>query len=375
LQNNVIWQNRSFYIGVGNLGQGNLNQQNLVSLFDAFTGAAAPVQGTAGACTAGVSYWDVGVRGDTGPSNHHSGFTLNPTWSVLDDPADYPSANNFGSNPAFGHQYCNGSRVPPTCTVAQGCAGPSGYGVPPGIVDASAPNPIFSLAPSATVDEGNNWINVSWGPLDMSDPSVKSGAGSTGTGNWGSGPLFGNYALAAGSPAIDVIPTGQPHPNRDFFGNPRPDGGRASCFDVGAVEFQGGRGGNCSGGGGGGSIAFNPASWSPTATHGVGPGLFCFFGGPCQTFMLTNNTGATVTGVGNGVLSGTNASEYTIVPILSTCGPAVGGQLGSATSLANGASCVVTVQFLPTTAGAKNATVSVTDSSGTQSATITGTAN
>jgi hypothetical protein len=91
--------------------------------------------------------------------------------------------------------------------------------------------------------------------------------------------------------------------------------------------------------------------------------------------MLTNNTGATVTGVGNGVLSGTNASEYTIVPILSTCGPAVGGQLGSATSLANGASCVVTVQFLPTTAGAKNATVSVTDSSGTQSATITGTAN
>ena len=79
LQNNVIWQNRAFYIGVGNLGQGNLNQQKLVSLFNAFTGTAAPVQATAGACSAGVSYWDIGVRGDTGPSNHHSGFTLTPT--------------------------------------------------------------------------------------------------------------------------------------------------------------------------------------------------------------------------------------------------------------------------------------------------------
>ncbi len=232
LQNNVIWQNRAFYIGVGNLGQGNLNQQKLVSLFNAFTGTAAPVQATAGACSAGVSYWDIGVRGDTGPSNHHSGFTLAPTYSVLDDVADYPGAHNFGSNPAFGSQYCNGSRVPPTCTSADGCAGPSGYGVPPGIVDASAPNPIFSLTPSATVDEGNNWINVSWGPLDMSDPTMLGADG-----NYGGGPLFGNYALAAGSPAIDVIPTNQPHPTLDFFGNPRPDG--ASCFDVGAVEFQG----------------------------------------------------------------------------------------------------------------------------------------
>ena len=119
--------------------------------------------------------------------------------------------------------------------------------MPPGIVDASAPNPIFSLTPSATVDEGNNWINVSWGPLDMSDPTMLGADG-----NYGGGPLFGNYALAAGSPAIDVIPTNQPHPTMDFFGNPRPDG-VASCFDVGAVEFQGGGGGNCSGGGGGGN--------------------------------------------------------------------------------------------------------------------------
>ncbi len=34
LQNNVIWQNRAFDIGVGSLGTGNQNQQNLVSLFN-----------------------------------------------------------------------------------------------------------------------------------------------------------------------------------------------------------------------------------------------------------------------------------------------------------------------------------------------------
>ena len=380
LQNNVIWQNRSFYIGVGNLGQGNLNQQVLVSMFDAFTGAAAPVQTAAGQCTSGVSYWDVGVRGDTGPSNHSSGFSLNPAYSVLDDPSDYPGQHNMGSNPTFTNQYCNGSRVPPTCSVTDGCGGPSGYGVPPGIADATTPNPVFSLTPAATVDEGNNWINISWGPLDMSDPTVTSGTGSTGTGNYGSGPLFGIYTLASGSPAIDAIPVNQQHPSQDFFGNARPDSARPSCFDVGAVEFLGGAagGGPCGGGGGGGgNIALTPATWSPTATRGVGPGFLCLFGGPCQTFTLTNNTGARVTGVGNGALSGTNASDYTIVRALSSCGPAGGGQIFGVTALNNGQSCAVTVQFLPKstdTSGTKTATVSVTDSAGTQTSTLSGTA-
>jgi len=238
LQNNVIWQNRSFQIGVGSLGTGNQNQQNLVSLFDAFTGTAAPVQTASGQCSTGVSYWDIGVRGDTGPSNHGSGFTLNPTYSVMDDPADYPSGSNLGSDPAIVSQYCNGSRVPPTCSVADGCGGPSGYGVPPGIVDTSTPNPVFSLTPAATVDEGNNWINVSWGPLSLSDDSVTGGA----NGNYGGGALFANYALAAGSPAIDYVPLSAttlptavaPDLSRDFFGNPRPDPANPNHFDVGA---------------------------------------------------------------------------------------------------------------------------------------------
>jgi hypothetical protein len=37
LDNDVFWQNRSFYIGVGPLGTETLNQQNVVSLYNAFT--------------------------------------------------------------------------------------------------------------------------------------------------------------------------------------------------------------------------------------------------------------------------------------------------------------------------------------------------
>jgi hypothetical protein len=233
LYNDVIWQNRSFYIGVQGPGSGTLNQQNTVTLFDAFTATPAPSQATTGACSAGVGYWEIGVRGDTRPSNHGSGYSLAPDYSVLTDAADY-NAHNIGYNPTVVSQYCNGSRVPPeaTCTDANGHTIPCGYQVPPGISDATVPNPVFSLLPSATVDEGNNWINMSWGPLSLVNPSTNT--------------VLGNYALAAGSPAIDYVPlnsttllTSLPALAMDFFGNPRPDPANPSHFDVGAVEFQG----------------------------------------------------------------------------------------------------------------------------------------
>jgi len=95
-------------------------------------------------------------------------------------------------------------------------------------------------------------------------------------------------------------------------------------------------------------------------------------------FTLTNTGNATLTGITQGVLGGTNISEFTIVRLLSTCGPAGGGQLLGQTTLAPGAACVVTVRFTPLTTqttGIKNATVSVTDAAGTQTSTLTGTAN
>jgi hypothetical protein len=349
LLNNVIWQNRSFYIGVGNLGQGNQNQQKLVSLFTR-TGAAAPVQAAAGQCSAlsSSAYWDLGVRGDSAPNNHGSGFTLNPTYSVLDDPADYPGAHNLGSNPSVVSQYCNGSRVPPECSAANGCGGPSGYGVPPGIVDASTPNPVFSLTPAATVDEGNNWINVSWGPLSLSNPAVNTGG--TGTGNWGSGPLFGNYALTAASPAIDYIPVGQQHPPTDFFGNPRPDPAVPGRFDVGAVEFQG-----AGTGGGGGS-----------ATASVTPSPLAF--GNWASGTTSNPMNLTVTNTGTLALAGGTFTFGAVTPAPTggatftrvTTGTFPAGAPNCATTLAVGASCTIKVVFAAGTGAAASFTGSLT---------------
>jgi hypothetical protein len=253
----IFWQNRSFYIGVGNLGNGALNQQKLVSLFDAFTSTAAPLQTSTGQCTSPVSYWDIGVRGDKGTTpGVGSGFKLNPVYSVLTSTAGYTSSgtNNSPSDPAVISYYCNGSRVPPECTKADGCGGPSGFGVPPGIADSLTPNPVFSLTPSATVDEGNNWINVSWGPLSQTNPTIPGADG-----NYGGGSTLANYTLSSTSPAVAYIPcvsssapcrvnltvTGLPAsvtlPGTDFFGNPRPDPGTPTSaykVDVGAVELQ-----------------------------------------------------------------------------------------------------------------------------------------
>jgi hypothetical protein len=253
LYNNIFWQNRPFQVAVGPLGTGAQNQQNVVSMYNAAfnggLGSPAASQASTGACPSGSSYWDIGVRNDTGPANHGSGYTLNPLHGVLTSLSGVYSSTNLISNPLFGSgsagfgtptggQYCNGSRVPPE-------NGGLGWQVPAGIADSVVPNPIFSLAPTATVDEGNNWVNISWGPLSMLNPVT-----STGTNN----SVLGNYSLQTASPAInfDSCSTSSGScnetinasgvttiavPNTDFFGNARPDSGRK--FDVGAVEVSG----------------------------------------------------------------------------------------------------------------------------------------
>jgi len=236
LENNIFWQNSAYYIGVGAMSA--QYQQNVVSLYNAFTTTLAPSQaatdatvangggvtitGGTGACVPnGASFWDIGVRGDFGPGTHDSGVTLNPTYSVLTNTTGY-GPTNIASNPNFGSQYCDGSRQPPE-------SGTSGWQVPAGISDATVPNPIFNLSPVATVDEGNNWINMRWGPLSLVNPVTNA-------------PLA-DYELTAGSSDIDYVPTSEPNyalvPRTDFFGHPRPDANNLTHFDVGATEFQG----------------------------------------------------------------------------------------------------------------------------------------
>jgi hypothetical protein len=232
LANDIFWQNRSFHLEVGGTtdNSGTNVLQSIVTLAPTLNQSSTPstassvngviVTGGTGACVNGASYWDLGVRGDTAPTNHSSGFTFAPTYSVLTDTTGYPASNLAPAALGFVKQYCNGSRIPPE--FASG-----GYQVPPGTNEGTVPVPVFSLLAGATVDEGNNWVNMKWGPLAMTSPMAPNGS-----------PL-GNYAPAVGSPAIDVIPVAQAHPSTDFFGHPRPDPANPAKFDVGAVEFQG----------------------------------------------------------------------------------------------------------------------------------------
>jgi hypothetical protein len=244
LHNNIFWQNRAFNITTPPLSPTS-NSAGPVQLTPALTQSV-----TGGPPTGGTpSYWDIGVYGDTGAANHASGLTLNPHYSILDDPGDYPGANNVigVNNGTVVAQYFNGSRVPPEiatqlCLVpngqanAPGCIQPGTLGlsltVPGGVPDSVPPPlPAFTLTPAATVDEGSNWINMFYGPLSTVNPTVLSTAAGYGT------PLQ-NSAPGAASPALGAVPAAVHHPATDFFGNPRPDPGDTSHFDIGAIELQ-----------------------------------------------------------------------------------------------------------------------------------------
>ena len=244
LANNIFWQNRAFKITTPPLGA--TSSAGPVQLVPALTQSA-----TGGPATAGTPmYWDIGVYGDTLPNNHASGLTLSPTYSILDDPADYASGNNSAgvNNGTITTQYFNGSRVPPEiapllCTTpngnanAPGCIQPGTVGlgitVPGGVPDTVPPPlPAFTLTPAATVDEGSNWINMFYGPLSLTNPTVQSGAA-------GYGAPLQNSTPAAGSPAIGAVPSTVGHPPTDFYGNPRPDLSDTTHFDIGAIEVAG----------------------------------------------------------------------------------------------------------------------------------------
>jgi hypothetical protein len=479
LANDLFWQNRTFHIQVGGLGTGTLSQQNLVTLLPSLnqtaTGQCVPDAG---------NYWDIGVRGDTGPTNHSSTVTLNPSYSILTSTAGYASSNRSG-NPNVVSQYCNGSRVPPELG---GTANPFGYQVPPGISDATVPNPTFNLSPAATVDEGNNWINMAYGPLSLANPMHASGtlayANGTANGNYGltagSTPAIGaisgtnpasanNYAIA---PALDIFgtkrktdhavdigaveyvsnapaPTASVSPSPLAFGN-APVGNTSSAktltvtnTSLGNVALTGGtftfgtqspqpfsRPAGAAGGTCGATLAsgasctinivftpgsqatfsstltvafagatvtsspvtltgtgvpvvqsatLTPATWSPTETRtcpGTGLQALACATGPSQGFTLTNTGNAPLTGILQGVLGGTSAADYSIVPLLSTCGPAGGGQVASTTTLAPGGTCVVRVQFKARLSDPANtvtsATISVKDVAGTLGSALTG---
>ncbi len=324
LYNDVFWNNRALMIGVGKLGTGFTNQQNTVAMLDPlFTGSGTPPtaasQAHTGACDdTHAAYWDIGVRGDTGPGNHASGGVLSPVYSVLTNTGSLAEAittapNLVGINPNLTAQYCNGGRTP----VESG--GP-GWEVPPGTNESNAlPGPLFTLQPSATVDEGNNWINLRWGPLSLNMADIS--------------PSFAfNPSLTAPSSAINYIPStaGDPYasaPSTDFYNNARKQTG--NNVDVGAIEYQ--------------PPTIAIVSVSPTTVN-FGSQLVGV-ASAAQTLTLSNAGGATFTG---------------LTVVVTAPFARAGGTCGA--TLAATATCTINVTFTPTATGAASGTATITGS-------------
>ena len=215
MQNDIFVQNRTFHITVG--ANPTPGIQNVVTLDPQLS------QATTGACPGGARYWDLGVNGDTSTSGGNpGGFRLDPQSSIVGT-GGY--SGNSSTAPTFVASYCNGSRVPPEIVasicaasngnVVPGCAAggsTGGAGVPPGIPDIDPFYPLFTLNPAATVDEGNNWIDLHYGPLSSTNPNVTGGA----NGNYGGGAPLGNYSSSAcssgnpNSPCTGARPLPQP---------------------------------------------------------------------------------------------------------------------------------------------------------------------
>jgi hypothetical protein len=291
------------------------NQQKVVTLVPSLnqtvTGFCAANGTDNGAPGSGgpVNYWDIGVRGDTSPTpNSGSGFALEPRFSILTNAADYAGPvitpyNNIGSDPTVLRAYCNGARVPPE-------NGGKGYNAPPGRSETTGLYPVFSLnqvTAAATIDEGNNWINLGYGPLSLVNPVD----GQT---------VLSDLRPDTTSPAINNA-SASGAPSTDFFGTSRPQG---SGVDIGAVEVVIPPSLRVSPG----SLSFG--TWARGTTSSS------------QTLTLSNTTGGSATGI----------TVTVTAPFARPTGSA-GGNCG--TTLAAGGTCTINVVLAPTTSTAVGA--------------------
>ncbi len=293
ISNDLFWQNRAFHVEIvdanGNAvtgtstpnGSGLKSNQNIVALLPQFT------QNYTGQCMTPPAnqelYWDLGVRmdllpnqnghalvfntatvgaGSYTPGNGGSGVTANlndagpiglpASYSIFSDTVNAANVNPVGSvgnvtpskAPVIG-QYCNGARIPPEqCATGQGANDPGmckGYFTPAGQSETVGVAPVFvfnGISASATVDEGNNWINLTYGPLTLGRPPV-GGSGSTPSAeptvaSAAVGIAQGAYSIASDSAAVGAGNAAAPGtPNHDFYGQSRPTSG----VSIGAVEF------------------------------------------------------------------------------------------------------------------------------------------
>jgi len=322
LTNDLFWQNRAFHVEITGSGTGLQSQQNLVTLLPQLN------QTVTGECAAGASYWDVGVRDDTGPTNHNGGGTLTLNNSILTNQAGSVNGSNnrTPSSSPVNAQYCNGSRVPPE-------NGGHGYLAPPGRSETTGLSTLFvfnNITPAATVDEGNNWINLTYGPLSLFNTAAQSMVASG-----ASAVTSGAYSIGSASADARDHGANAGAPTLDYFGQTRAlTSGDAA--DIGAVEFKSG---NVSG-------ALVSVSPSPLAFGQVAAGTVV-----TRDLTVANNGTAGFTGL---TVAGLPSGDFARVAAPGDCGA----------TLAAGAVCKIRVQYTaPATVGTTStATVTVTGS-------------
>jgi hypothetical protein len=317
MDNNIVWQNRSFFFDlrdVNGVSKAMVIASNDVN--DALThvGSELPAQATTGQCMPGAKYWDLGVVGNTTTVPGGANLRLNPRYSVLTaNIAGYTGVGNRFTDPKLVTQYCNGARALP------------GVQFEPGVAFL----PPFQLAAAAALNEGGNFVDLTFGPLSLNNPGTPA-------------IVNGNYHLldttsSAYNTALNLGAT-----DHDFDGQSRP---QDVVTDIGADEL---------------------------VTVSLSPSVVDF--GALQNGIVSAPRTVTVTNLGatalllnalNAVtLGGANAANFSLIAVGTTC--------TNGLSIAPGASCVINVSFRPVNAGARIASLNVNDARGTQSATLTG---
>ena len=257
LVNDLFWQNRVFHVfidTVANTGNTGLtSQQNLIGIAPGILTATTPLpaQTAFGSCPAGATYWDIGLRTDDVQAGLISAAAnklaitnslLTGTAADLGTAAEtIASATNvFGDTNTVNAPICNGARTPPeACGLLANGLGQSchGFNSPPGASESTSTSSLFvfdNIQPTATVDEGHNWLNLTYGPLTLARPGVTGAtAGELLLANAATGTAGGAYSIPGTSPAAGAgVAAGT---NHDFFGNTRPTTGAVA---IGAVEVR-----------------------------------------------------------------------------------------------------------------------------------------
>jgi hypothetical protein len=242
---------------------------------------------------------------------------LNPTFSVLTNTSGY-AASNISTDPLLADAYCNGSRVTPEF---------------PSVINPPSPK---TLLVAATVDEGNNYVTLRYGPLYQSKPTSAAGTAYA---------SFGDLHLGATSPAKD---SGTPVDavTHDVDADQRGPGatGPNKQYDRGADEIR-----------------------YPAPTASLSGSALSFGKQPVNT--TSAPLVLTVTNTGDAALTfnapHTISGNFAIVPGAgTTCNVPVNQ------AVAVGASCTISVTFTPASQGDKTGTLTLHDNAGTGTQTI-----